>query len=170
MSSKEDMVTSDEHRDRWNELAVELGCSGDEVRDDLRAMWDEPGVDERVELVAARGGATLNEVGSVLGVSRERVRQIEGGALRKLRGRDPGVLRRLLAELNDERGDTVPRYVRVGGALRQSDALPLELHEGPAKGTTEAIAAGFARLPARLRSPERARAASAKRWGNFERG
>jgi len=35
--------------------------------------------------VADRGGATLGEVGSVLGVTRERVRQLEERALRRLR-------------------------------------------------------------------------------------
>jgi hypothetical protein len=34
-----------------------------------------------------RGGDTLEEVGGVLGVTRERIRQIESRALRKLRGR-----------------------------------------------------------------------------------
>lgn len=35
--------------------------------------------------VAARGGITLAEVGDVIGVTREWVRQIEVGAIRKLR-------------------------------------------------------------------------------------
>jgi hypothetical protein len=36
--------------------------------------------------VADRGGGTLEEIAVVLGLTRERVRQIERGALEKLRG------------------------------------------------------------------------------------
>jgi hypothetical protein len=42
-----------------------------------------------------RGGMTLEEVGVVLGVTRERVRQIEKTALRKLRQK--GQMRQMLA-------------------------------------------------------------------------
>ena len=49
--------------------------------------------------VAGRGGATLEEVGNLLGVSRERIRQIEGTALEKLRvGGGAQVARELLGE------------------------------------------------------------------------
>lgn len=34
--------------------------------------------------VAERGGVTLEEVGSIMGLTRERIRQVEGRALRKL--------------------------------------------------------------------------------------
>lgn len=164
---KQDLVSPAEHRDRWNELAEELGADWDGagVRRELNAMWDAPGVDERVELVAARGGATLTEIGSVLGVSRERVRQIEGGALRKLARRDPGELRRLLDELNAEREETPARYSRSGGAMRQSDALPLELHEGPDWGTAKAIQEASTRDPVR---PAIMNRAQRSRWGNYE--
>jgi hypothetical protein len=42
--------------------------------------------------VAARGGATLEEVGSIIGTSRERVRQLEGTALKKMRRARRGVV------------------------------------------------------------------------------
>lgn len=46
--------------------------------------------------IADQGGATLDEVGGLMNVCRERVRQIEEGALKKIRLRDTsGVLRDL---------------------------------------------------------------------------
>jgi len=49
----------------------------------------------------ARGPKTLEEIGVLFDLSRERVRQIEAEALARLRDADPGVLRELLAAVND---------------------------------------------------------------------
>lgn len=57
---------------------------------------------------AARGGLTLEQVASVYGLSRERVRQIEADALARLRDADPGVLRELLAAVSDIQSDGEP--------------------------------------------------------------
>lgn len=51
---------------------------------------------------AERGPLTLDQVGRVLGVTRERVRQIECEALRQLREADAGALREFLVGLGDE--------------------------------------------------------------------
>jgi hypothetical protein len=48
--------------------------------------------------VADRGGATLEEVGELLNMTRENVRQIEEKALEKLREENPGLFRYLLAD------------------------------------------------------------------------
>lgn len=50
---------------------------------------------------AERGPMTLEQVGRILGLTRERVRQIEFAALAQIRDSDPGVLRELLDGLND---------------------------------------------------------------------
>jgi hypothetical protein len=49
---------------------------------EIKAMTETCALD-----VADRGGALLDEVGQVMNLTRERVRQIEESALRKLRGR-----------------------------------------------------------------------------------
>lgn len=56
---------------------------------------------------AERGPLTLDQVGRILGVTRERVRQIEAEGLRQLREADAGALREFLVGLGDEddRGD-----------------------------------------------------------------
>ncbi len=46
--------------------------------------------------VADQGGVTLEEVGSLMGVTRERIRQIEEKALRKIKTRDVTVWRGIL--------------------------------------------------------------------------
>ena len=56
----------------------------------------------------ARGPKTLEEIGAILDVSRERVRQIEGEALTRLRDADPGVLRELLDAINETTSDGEP--------------------------------------------------------------
>lgn len=64
--------------------------------------------------VAARGNATLDDVGKVYGLTRERIRQIEGKALVRLRA---GSLARAVREEHDGedgffgQGRTKPRYV-----------------------------------------------------------
>lgn len=57
----------------------------------IHTNWDGPPwtMSETCALdVAARGGVTLNEIGVMIGVSRERIRQIEFAALRKLKKKD----------------------------------------------------------------------------------
>lgn len=53
----------------------------------------------------ARGPLTLDAIGKMLDLSRERVRQIEADALARLRDADPGVLRELLAAVSDIQSD-----------------------------------------------------------------
>lgn len=56
----------------------------------------------------ARGPRTLEAIGSLLDVSRERVRQIEAEALARLRDADPGVLRELLDAVDEIQSDGEP--------------------------------------------------------------
>lgn len=56
----------------------------------------------------ARGAKTLEAIGSLLDVSRERVRQIEAEALARLRDADPGVLRELLDAVSEIQSDGEP--------------------------------------------------------------
>lgn len=53
----------------------------------------------------ARGPLTLEAIGGLFDLSRERVRQIETDALARLRDADPGVLRELLAAVSDIQSD-----------------------------------------------------------------
>jgi len=55
--------------------------------DALRAALAELGERERTVFLRRLGGMTLEEVGKELGLTRERVRQIEARAIRRLRGR-----------------------------------------------------------------------------------
>jgi len=94
-----------------DDLAWELGMTPEAVRKDIRASWDDPGPDERVELaIAEHGPMSLVQIGRIMGCSRERVRQIEADALRKLRrraeiaGEDTG-FRLLLRELAQSRAE-----------------------------------------------------------------
>ena len=56
----------------------------------------------------ARGPKTLEEIGGLFDLSRERVRQIEADALARLRDADPGVLRELLSAVNDQTSEGEP--------------------------------------------------------------
>ena len=64
-------------------LMLDIGASGES----LRLVADEP--DQMAETcaldVAERGGATLEDIGEMIGVSKEAVRQLEEKALRRLR-------------------------------------------------------------------------------------
>ena len=51
-----------------------------------------------LDLVAERGAMTLDEVSTILGVTRERVRQLEMRAIRKLKHASPAVYRQLADE------------------------------------------------------------------------
>ncbi len=53
----------------------------------------------------AHGPLTLEAIGGLFELSRERVRQIEADALARLRDADPGVLRELLAAVSDIQSD-----------------------------------------------------------------
>lgn len=59
------------------------------------------------ELARLIDGATLEEVGALLGLSRERIRQVEGPALRRL---DTPVTRELAADLPGREDDWTTRY------------------------------------------------------------
>lgn len=65
---------------------------------------------------ADRGPYTLDQVGRILGLTRERVRQVEAAALQRLRENDTSVLRDLLDALNemDARTDTPADDDRAG--------------------------------------------------------
>jgi DNA-binding CsgD family transcriptional regulator len=55
--------------------------------DAVQAALDRIGERERIVFLQRLAGETLEEVGKKLGVTRERVRQIEARAIRRLRGR-----------------------------------------------------------------------------------
>lgn len=83
----------------------------------------------------ARGALTLDAVGKLLDVSRERVRQIEADALARLRDADPGVLRELLDAVNDIQSDGEPWENDEDAPIR-FDAEPHEAGEEPTTDDT----------------------------------
>ena len=89
----EDMAASLTRETGWR-------WSSTDVARAMGVMWDDvPAEDDpRVALAAAHGGLTCREIGDIMGLSRERIRQIEGVALRKLRGRVPAEWLRQLKE------------------------------------------------------------------------
>lgn len=81
--------------------------------------------------VADRGGIPLEEVGTIFGVTRERVRQIEGKALARLRLRvDAGWARDMLAELPEGRVEH-PGHTRAAVESGGDRAAP-SASRGPA--------------------------------------
>jgi hypothetical protein len=56
-----------------------------------------------IAVVNELGPLTLTQVGGIIGVTRERVRQIEEGALNKLRANPDPFARRFVAELDESR-------------------------------------------------------------------
>lgn len=72
-----------------------LDLSGDGLAIKLNQPWLEPGeVDPCCSCaldVAQRGGKTLDEVGKILNLTRERIRQIEESALKRIRSDDEAI-------------------------------------------------------------------------------
>ncbi len=82
-----------------------------------REMWDvpielDPWGKAAIDVATEDGGLTLREVGELMGVSRERIRQIESVAMAKVRAwcRENGTdVAGLLGEIDALRGERVPR-------------------------------------------------------------
>ncbi len=103
--------------------------------------------------VAARGPHTFDSIGRILGLSRERIRQIEAGALVHLRNTDPGVLRELLTVVSDIQSDGEPREDDGQEPIR-CDTAPIEAGEesttddtGLPDGADEPVADDTGSLP-----------------------
>ncbi len=120
--------------DEWcEEQAEELtnrtgwAWSPEAVRRVLSESWDDIPADEdpRVELAAAHGGLTNREIGELFGLSRERIRQIEEVALRKLRGRTPIAWCRQLEEAIVEEPYDGPIPLEMQVSVEQCDSKAL---------------------------------------------
>ena len=128
---EDDEIDLDEHRPKTRDDCIDgerpcpfVGCKHhlflDVSRDDRSITLNFPGkeLEELADTcaldVAGRGGATLEDVGNMFNLTRERIRQIEGKALGKLKN---SVRARALREEHDgvdgvfAQGKTKPKYV-----------------------------------------------------------
>ena len=124
------------------------GCAGAHTREGtLVHPTSRYADDPAAQILASRGGATLETVAAALGVSRERVRQIQTAAIAHIRARLPlvGLDASHLAEVLATRvgdDDTATHGHAPAGYAGPSQSEAQQAHHAPARGRSTACASG----------------------------